>query len=584
MCGIFAYQGNQDATQIVFEGLKKLEYRGYDSWGVADLGGTHKIEKHIGKIGDAILGLDSSSNAIGHTRWATHGGVTKLNSHPHQDCSKRIVVVHNGIIENFQSLKKSLIKSGHKFISETDTEVFTHLVEEYLKNHDFQSSVRKAFNEIKGSNTVVASDTRSGLIVGYRNGSPLIAGIDDEGGLYLSSDIPALLSHTKNMLILDEGEGIIMDGKNLYQTFAKNGKKVLAKTKKIEMEEEIVEKGKYKYFLIKEINDQIEVVRQIANFNIDQIDRIARIIKNATNVSYIACGTAFFAGQAGSYILSELASIDLSCTIASEFPHFQNLLDQNSVVIVGSQSGETMDTLEAVKAAQTKGAKIIAMVNVPGSSLTRIADETILLKAGPERSVLSTKAYIAKVSVFILLANTLAGHPQKGKSTLVQASDAISRSLKRSKEVKSLAKKLYKNDHIYLIGRGANYPTVREGALKIKEASYIHAEGMAGGELKHGTIALIEEGTPCIVVQANDEVKDEILSNAMELKARGAHIIGVAPENQEVFDDWIKVDDLAEASPLINIIPLQLLAYELTLLRGHDPDKPRNLAKSVTVK
>lgn len=584
MCGIFAYQGNQNATQIVFEGLKKLEYRGYDSWGVADLEGSREIDKHVGKIGSAKLKLNSSSNAIGHTRWATHGGVTKLNSHPHLDCSGRVVIIHNGIIENFEPLKKSLLKKGHKFVSGTDTEVFAHLVEENLDKYDFETAVRKSFNKLKGSNTLVAGDTQSGLIVGYRNGSPLIAGIDDDGGLYLSSDIPALLSHTKNMLILNEGEGVIMDGKDLYHTLAIDGKRKLAKTEEIQMDEEVVEKGKYKHFLIKEINDQVEVVKRIAQSDQDQIERVASMIRRAGNTFYIACGTAAFAGAVGSYLLSDIAGVGMSCTIASEFPHFEQLLDGESLVIAGSQSGETMDTLEAVKSAKSKGANVIAMVNVPGSSLTRIADETILLKAGPERSVLSTKAYIAKESVFLLLAHTIAGNSQEGKKILEHASSAISKVLKRKKEIKSLAKKLYKNEHMYLIGRGANYPTVEEGALKIKEASYIHAEGMAGGELKHGTIALIEEGTPCIVVQANDEVKDEILSNAMELKARGALIIGVSPERQAVFDDWIKVEDIGVASPLVNIVPLQLLAYELTLLRGHDPDKPRNLAKSVTVK
>lgn len=584
MCGIFAYKGKGNATKIVFEGLKKLEYRGYDSWGVGALqNGKVKIEKRIGKIGKASIQLKKSNIAIGHTRWATHGGVTQENAHPHTDCTGNIAVVHNGIIENYEDLKKSLQKKNHQFSSETDTEIFAHLIEEELKKYSFEDSVRKSFNKLKGLSTVLAINVKTGEIIAFKNGSPLVAGIDGDGAIYLSSDIPALLSSTSDMVIIEDTKGVIIEDQ-LWVIEAKTGKRKKAVTERINMVEERIEKGKFKHFLIKEIHEQPESLRRIAQTDKSEIKRLAQEIKEARETFFTACGTASYAGLAATYMFSSIANHPINFVVGSEFPYFSNFATKRSLLIAGSQSGETMDTLEAIRAAKNKGAKILALVNVPGSSITRLADETLMLKAGPERAVLSTKTYTAKLAILLLLAKTMTGQYEDGKKLIEKVSTAVAKILKEKNKVKKIAEQIYKHDSIFLIGRSVNYPTALEGALKIKESSYIHAEGFAAGELKHGVIALIEEGTPCIVIQANDRAKDEIISSAMELKARGAHIIGIGPENQPVYDDWIEVEDVREASPIASIIPLQLLGYELTLLRGHDPDKPRNLAKSVTVK
>lgn len=585
MCGIFAYSGSRPASNIIFNGLKKLEYRGYDSWGIAVGGDTISIHKLTGKLPRIAPKTNSVSTiAIGHTRWATHGGVTVNNSHPHTDCTGSVVVVHNGIIENFESLKDDLLARGHTFRSETDTEVFAHLVEDYLKTSDnLTSAVKRSFKKITGLNTIVV--LRGKEIVAFKNGSPLVAGIDKEGAMYLSSDIPALLSRTNDISIIEDMEGIQISD-NLYSLSLSSNKKSLAKTTRVNMKEERSTLGKHKYFLEKEICEQPGVIKHVAGTKNEVVTRLASLIKSSYGTYFTACGTAAYAGLAATYLFADIASRHINFTVASEFSHFRKFLTKRSLLIAASQSGETMDTLEAVRAAQGRGSKIVSFVNVPSSTLARISDETFLLEAGPERAVLSTKAYSAKLSTFFLLAYEMAGLLKEGKSLLMKTSRLASELLlpRSRKNIRAIARSISKHEHIYLIGRGTNYPTALEGALKIKESSYIHAEGFAGGELKHGVIALIEKGTPCIVIVAKDESESDTLSSAMEMKARGAHIIGVGPVESTVFDDWIEVPDVGPASPILNVIPLQLLGYELTLIKGYDPDKPRNLAKSVTVK
>lgn len=591
MCGVFGYIGKEkeNLSGFLLQGLSKLEYRGYDSAGIAVFdNGKPVIKKSVGEISNLkklIKGKKiSGSLGIGHTRWATHGGVTKKNSHPHTDCSREVVVVHNGIIENFEKLKKDLIKKGHKFTSDTDTEVFAHLVEEYSKKSSFENAVRRSFNKLEGLNAVVALD-KKGKIVAFRKGSPLVVGVSDDAN-FVSSDIPALLSETNQIVLLKEGEGVFLKKKGVFLVDAKSGKKKQARPEKIEMDEVKEDKGNFDHFLLKEIYEQAEVVARVAANDKSAVKRAAKYIKDSWGTYFTACGTASHAGLCATYMFSEIAKRHVNFTVGSEFPYFEDFLVEKSLLIAASQSGETMDTLEAVRAAKKHGSKILAMVNVPGSSLTRLADYTLLLKAGPERAVLSTKAYMAKLSLFLLLAYTLDGKYEQGVKTLKKVHKALRKMLDKDFEnnIKTLAKKLYKKENIYLIGRGVNYPTALEGALKIKEASYIHAEGFAGGELKHGVIALIEKGTPCIAIVANDRARDSVLSNATEMKTRGGYLIGIAPQNESVFDYWIKVPDVKCASSLLSIVPLQLLAYHLTLLKGHNPDKPRNLAKSVTVK
>lgn len=593
MCGIFGYIGKNkpDLSGYLLDGLSKLEYRGYDSAGIAIFDkGKIRIIKEIGPLLNLQKKLNGRKIAgnlgIGHTRWATHGKVNIKNSHPHTDCTGKIAVVHNGIIENHEEIKESLIKKGHKFVSETDTEIFPHLVEEILNqsNVQFKEAVRGAFKLCKGLNAIITLFSQ-GQIVAFRRGSPLVAGIGIDGNL-ISSDTPGLSSVTQKIVFLKEEEGVVLEGDKINLINIFNGKEKIAETQKVAMEEETPDKGNHAHFLIKEIYEQVEVISRVANNNKTEIDRIAKEIKNAFGTYFSACGTAAYAGLAATYMFSEIAGRHVNFIIASEFPYFEDFLVKNSLLIAASQSGETMDTLEAVRAAKRHRSKVLAVVNVPGSSLERLADFTLHLNAGPERAVLSTKSYMAKLAVFLLLSYAMAEKYEEGIKILRRTSNEINKMLTDGieKNIKKIAKRLIKSENIYLIGRGVNYPTALEGALKIKEASYIHAEGFPGGELKHGPISLIEKNTPCVVVVAKDRAKAEILSNAREVAARGAYIIGIAPENENVFDEWIKVPSVGLASALVSVIPLQLMGYYLALMLGYDPDKPRNLAKSVTVK
>ena len=592
MCGIYGYVGKykSDLSDFLLDGLSKLEYRGYDSAGIAiSLNNKLKIFKEVGEVKrlkEKLKGKKIAGNAgVGHTRWATHGGVKKKNSHPHMDCKGSLVVVHNGIIENFEELKKDLIKKGHKFRSETDTEVFAHLVEEKMeKNIDFRKAVGLSFNEIAGLNAVVVLSA-DGEIVAFRKGSPLIAGFDEEG-VYISSDIPALVSKTKKAVLIKDGEGVFLSKDGLFLINSRNSKLRKAVPTEIRIEEISNDKSGFEYYLLKEIYEQPEIISRVAANNEEEINKAVKMIKNAGETYFTACGTAAHAGLVATYMFSEIAGKHVDFAVASEFTYFEGFLTSKSLLIVASQSGETMDALEAVRVAKKHRAKILALVNVPNSSLFRMADYAVHLRAGTERAVLSTKAYVAKLSFFLLFAFTIAGKYREGTALLRNTSRKAKKMLtgELEKNIRKLARRIVKQEHIYIIGRGINYATALEGALKIKEASYIHAEGFAGGELKHGVIALVQKGTPCIVLVAEDKTKDGILSNAAEMKARGAYIIGIAPKKNPVFDYWIPVPNVKQASPIVNIIPMQLLAYHLTILKGYNPDKPRNLAKSVTVK
>ena len=592
MCGVFGYIGKKrdDLSDFLLEGLTKLEYRGYDSAGIAILDGEKvKIVKETGEIKRLKNKLKnktiSGSVGIGHTRWATHGGATVKNSHPHTDCTGKIIVVHNGIIENYAELKNKLKKIGHKFVSETDTEVFAHLVEEKRKKvKDFRESVRLSFNELMGLNAVVVLAPSEGIVV-FRKGSPLVIGIGEDGN-FVSSDIPALTTKTQKIVFLEEEQGALLYPESVLLINSKTGKLYPAIIKEIKMEEASEDMAGFDHFMMKEVFEQPEVIRRIAAIDPKEVKDAAKFIMEAWGTYFTACGTAAHAGLAATYFFSEIAKRHVNFAVGSEFPFLEDFLVGKSLLIAASQSGETMDTLEAVRMAKRHNSKVLSLVNVPGSSLERLSDKTILLKAGPERAVLSTKAYMAKLALFLLLAYTIDGKYKEGIRILKQTAKAISDLLQNGmeKSLKSLSKKLLKDDHVYIIGRGVNYPTALEGALKIKEASYIHAEGFAGGELKHGVIALIDKGTPAIAIVANDRAKESVLSNAIEMSSRGGFIIGIAPENHEVFDVWIKVPDVKTASPLVNIVPMQILAYHLTILKGLNPDKPRNLAKSVTVK
>lgn len=587
MCGIFGYVGNKNNVgEMILEGLKLLEYRGYDSWGIAvKVGKKIAVDKHVGKIGDAKVNLPKSTIGIGHTRWATHGGVTVTNAHPHLDCTKEIAVLHNGIIENFQELKEELLKKGHKFVSETDTEVFPHLVEENLKKEGFASSVRDAFNGLKGLNAIVAVYSPSRELIAVKTGSPLVVGIGKDE-YFVASDTPGILKHTKKVVFLEDNQMAIL-GRGLKLIRLPKGEEIKPTIHTLTWKFEEAQKGKFKHFLLKEIYEQQRVIENIALHYKEETKKLASLIENAFGTFMLGCGTASYAALSGVYLFSRIAKKHVNFSIGSEFNYLEDYLTKDSLVIPISQSGETIDVVEPVVKAKNKGATIAALTNVLGSTLYRQAHHKVLLGAGPEKAVIGTKSFIAMFSILLLTAYALVKKQETGKSLLLKAAKNVKRILGNSSitDIKKLAKELKDTEHIYLIGRGLSYATTLEATLKIKETSYIHAEGFAGGELKHGVIALIEKGTPCVVFAPNDETYDDIISNAQEVKARGGFIIGIGPRENRVFDRFLKTDDLKEATIIPQVVIAQLFAYYLALAKGiKDPDKPRNLAKSVTVK
>lgn len=587
MCGIFGYIGKKDtAASMILEGLKLLEYRGYDSWGVAvKVRKRLVVEKHTGKIGNAFTSLPKSNFGIGHTRWATHGGVTVTNAHPHLDCKAEIAVVHNGIIENFTELKKDLIKKGHKFVSETDTEVLPHLVEEFLKKEGFASAVRDAFNLLKGLNAVVVAYAPSSEVVAAKNGSPLIVGVG-ENEFFVASDASGIIKHTRKVIFLEDGQMAIL-GKELQLLRLPKGEKIKPNYHTVTWNFEQGEKGKFEHFFLKEIYDQPKILDTIALNYKNETKKLAHLVEKAFGTFMLACGSASYAGLAGTYFFSRVAKKHVNFSIGSEFPYLEDYVTKGTLVIPISQSGESVDVIEPVMRAKAKGAHIAAIVNVLGSTLYRQSDDKVLLNAGMEKSVVATKSFIAMIAVMLLTAYTLAKKQAEGERLLIAASKNVRNILHEDyiAQVKKLAGKLKNKEHVYIIGRGLSYATALEATLKLKEATYIHAEGFAGGELKHGVIALIEKGTPCIVFAPNDETYDDITSNAQEIRARGGYIIGIGPKNNAVFDAFLKTGDVGDATIIPQVVISQLLAYHLALQRGiADPDKPRNLAKSVTVK
>jgi glutamine---fructose-6-phosphate transaminase (isomerizing) len=589
MCGIFAYSGlKNNAGELVVKGLKMLEYRGYDSWGVAYKTDSNKIDviKRVGKIGEfnGEKDIPSSSLAIGHSRWATHGGVTQANAHPHTDENKNVAVVHNGIIENYRELKETLVAKGYKFVSETDTEVIVHLIAENLKKLEFVEAAKKTFQQLHGRYAILVIKHDEHKIVAARRGSPLIVG-KGEGEYFIASDIPAFLEHTRNVMYIDDDEMVIVNDRPHFYNLT-TGKEIDKRIVEINWKAQSAEKGDFKHFMIKEIMEQKDTIYRAINQNENEIRIIAEEIKHAYGTSLIGCGTAGKVCHAASYIFSKVAKRHVNFIVGSEFPSYEDFLTKKSLVIAVSQSGETADTLEAIEVAKKKGSKVLSIINVEGSSMDRISDFAIHIKAGPEKAVASTKATTSQIAILTLLGYACADRLQEGKTLLIETAGKINDMInpRYEEHIHTLAEKIKDVESMYVIGKAVNYPMALEAAIKLQEVSYIHAEGFAGGELKHGPIALISEGTPCIVLVANDETKRDILNNAQEIKARGGYIIGVSPENEDVFDYWIKVPDAGNASPIVNIIPVQLLAYHLALLRQNNPDMPRNLAKSVTVK
>jgi glutamine---fructose-6-phosphate transaminase (isomerizing) len=594
MCGIFGYIGpKSNASELIFEGLKTLEYRGYDSWGIAiKQGDKLAVEKQIGKLPPILpksqFSEINSSIGIGHTRWATHGGVTVINAHPHLDCSGEISVIHNGIVENFQELKEDLLKKNHKFISETDTEVIAHLIEDELKNKaSFIDAMKNTFNKLSGLNAIVALNTKSNEIVATKKGSPLLVGISDTPGEYfLASDATGIIKHTKKVIFIEDNQMVSLG--NALQLFSlPQGEEITPEINTLDWNFTEAEKGDFPHFLLKEIHEQPRVIENIALTYQEQTKHLANLIGQAFGTFMVGCGTASYAALSGVYLFSNIAKKHVNFSIGSEFKYLEDYITDKTLVIPITQSGETIDVVEPVQKAKAKGAQVAALVNVLGSTIYRQADHKIVLGAGQEKAVVATKSFMAMYSILLMTAYSLVDKQETAKEQLLRASEDIKKILHddNTQKIKDLAEKLKTKEHMYILGRGLSYATAMEATLKIKETACVHAEGFAGGELKHGVIALIEQGTPCIVFAPNDETYDEIVSNAQEVKARGALIIGIGPKNNKVFDHFFETADNQEATLLSEVVISQLFAYYLALARNiEDPDKPRNLAKSVTVK
>jgi glutamine---fructose-6-phosphate transaminase (isomerizing) len=596
MCGIFVYLGpRDDAAAIVLDGLKRLEYRGYDSWGLAVPSSDGlRIERRVGKIGgvsvddDSIAVLNHSNVAMGHTRWATHGGVTERNAHPHLSCDGQIGIIHNGIVENALELKEELLATGHHLASETDTEVIAHLIESAHRDHPLPEAVRHAFRRLRGRNAIVVLGSTDQQVVVAKSGSPIVIGVggtDVAPEFYVSSDMPALLTHTNRVVWLGDHEMVALNGSARF-AMIETGEEVVRTPETVTWVPEQAERGEYAHFMIKEIHEQRDAVQRAINQPPALLDEVAAVMRVAQEVCFVGCGTAGVVGRIGTYMFADIAGRATSAILGSEFKNYRHSLHERTLLIAISQSGETADLLEAVDVALARGSRMVAVVNVPGSMLTRKAHYTLLVQAGPEKAVASTKATLGQIAVLGLLAHACAGQASHGHALLTHVAAHIDSLLAPDylDRVRVLAERLAGSDDVYVIGRGINYPVALEAAIKIQEVSYIHAEGLAGGELKHYAIALIEPGTPCIILASNDDTRAEILSNAAQVRARGGFTIGVGPENHEIFDAYLPVPDGGSLSPLLTLIPMQLLAYYLACARGHDPDMPRNLAKSVTVK
>lgn len=590
MCGIAGYIGYRRADRVTISALKRLEYRGYDSWGVAvKSDGEIKVYKRVGAIGDVEeFSLSEGTISVGHTRWATHGKPSEINAHPHTDCSGKIAVVHNGIISNFQTLKEELEREGHVFRSETDTEVIPHLIEKYLVGK-LEDAVIKAVNRLKGSYAFVALSSDEEKLVACRYKSPLILGVGDEE-FFVASDIPALLEYTNRVVYLEDGDIVVLtrDGYEIYS----NGERVERGIEVVPWSIEAAEKGGFEHFMIKEIHENPRVIEDtLAEYISEEIELDVNFAVGVSDVVFVACGTSYHASLIGKYLIERLAEIPVRVEYASEFNYHNSPLSR-SLVIGITQSGETADTLEALRRAKKFGARTLAITNVLGSSVTRIADTILYTRAGPEISVAATKSFIAQLAALYVIALRLSNLAKRELSEMITRMKTLPEKVRaildREDEIREIAEKLAGYENIMYIGRGIGYPTALEGALKMKEISYIHAEGYPAGELKHGPFALLGENTPVVACVIMDESYEVMLANIKEVKARESLVVAIADETdtevEKYADHVIKlphVDPLL--SPITYSVALQLLAYYAARKRGCEIDKPRHLAKSVTV-
>ncbi|MFQ5925181.1 MAG: glutamine--fructose-6-phosphate transaminase (isomerizing) [Dehalococcoidia bacterium] len=588
MCGIVGFIGDEPAAPVVLKALIKLEYRGYDSAGMVSVcDGKLHFRKDAGRITDVQrkhrLDRLPGNIAVGHVRWATHGRADRINAHPHFDCKKQIAVVHNGIIENYQELRAALV-GKHRFASEVDTEVICHLIEDYMEaGASLEKALLKAIGELRGSYAlVVVSSREPEKIVATSKDSPLIVGLD-EGKYFVASDALSFLDRTNEVVFLEEGElvSLTKDGATFLN---REGEEIGKRSQRVDWQWEEASKKGYDFFMLKEIMEQPQVMRRALIQDRELIMEFAKEISEARQVVITACGTSRHVALLASHLFSRLAGKLCAVVTASEFQYFSDSISEDTLVIAVSQSGETADVIEGVKRAKAKGARVFSIVNVIGSLLTRISDRVIYLNCGPEIGVAATKSFVNQSAIFYMLAFALVGKLEEGIEKLEQVARQIEDNLDDEK-LRKLARRMKNKNDFYYIAKGLNLAIAAEGALKLKEISYIHAECMPAGELKHGTLALIEEGTPVVAICPKDDTFYETLNNVMEIKARGGFVIGVSDENNEIYDHWIRIPKMEEIFyPLVAIMPLQLLAYHLAAARGKDPDRPRHLAKSVTVK
>ncbi len=608
MCGIVGYIGDREAVPLLLEGLKRLEYRGYDSAGIATLGkGEITIRRRQGKIRELERILKKSPlegpMGLGHTRWATHGRASEENAHPHTDCRGSLAVVHNGIIENYLSLKEELSREGHIFKSDTDTEIIAHLIEKYLQGN-LEEAVRKALRRVRGSYALGAMwEGDSGKIVAARSGSPLIVGLKD-GESFLASDIPALLKETRKVIYLGDGEIASLSREGVKIKTLGN-KVVVKKATEISWDVRLTEKEGYPHFMLKEIYEQPRAIEETiwgrisgdeSNIHLKEIGLSKREVKSIKRIIIVACGTSWHAGLVAEYILEEYTRIPVEVEYAAEFRYRNPIVDNYTLIIAISQSGETADTLAAVREARKAGGKVISICNVMGSSITRESDGVIYTHAGPEIGVASTKAFTTQLTVLYMLTLFLAraretisaASCQKMIADLKKIPEKVKLLLKDNKKIAAIANRFYRHNNFLYLGRGQGFPTALEGALKLKEVSYIHAEGYPAAEMKHGPIALIDKNMPVVVIALKGQRYEKILANIEQVKAREGIVIALASQGDKEIRG--KVDEviyipraIAPLTPILAVVPLQILAYHMAVKRGCSVDQPRNLAKSVTV-
>ena len=585
------YIGQERCIPILINGLKRLEYRGYDSVGISVINNNEIITfKQKGKIKNFNVQDVESSIGIGHTRWSTHGEPSDINAHPHSDCNNNISIVHNGIIENFESLKKILVGKGHEFKSETDTEVIAHLIEELYKG-DLTEAVKKSLLKIEGTYGLLVIKKDENKIIAARKGSPLVFGIKDNG-YFISSDASSIIEHTKDVIYLIDNDVLEINNDGYSLSNLKDPDIKEREIEKIEWNLEQIEKKGFKHFMLKEIYEQPESIRNTLRGRIKDdkikitINLEKEFIKKLKRIIITACGTSWHAALIGKHIIEKNCKIPVEVDYASEFRYRNPLINENDLVIVISQSGETIDTLFALREAKKKGAKTIGIINVVGSTIARECGEGIYLHAGPEIGVASTKAFTSQVIALTILS-LFFNKNEKIMEEIKKTPDIVKKILDKN-HIKEIAEKYYKNSNFLYLGRGINFPVALEGALKLKEISYIHAEGYPAAEMKHGPIALIDDNMPVVVIANKNEVYDKILSNIQEIKARKGKIIAIADEGDENIknkvDHVIYVPEVIdELKPIVNIIPLQLLAYYIADLKGCNVDQPKNLAKVVSV-